>query len=98
MESRAIVLRAIQKHTDGIPESMQDLYEKDLYKEQAHDILMEIVKETGALEHPCIYKTDEATVLYTGNKPMVIDGSVIVSDGGEIMCYTGSSEELKQIK
>ncbi|BAV80855.1 hypothetical protein [Vibrio phage RYC] len=35
-----------EKCTDGVPESMEDLLEKDLYKEVSHEMLVNICKDS----------------------------------------------------
>lgn len=98
MDSKAVVLRAIQKHTDGLPENVEVMKSHDLYKEQAFDILMQIVQDTKALEGLALYDTDEGVVLRTGGKPLLIDGNVEIADGGDILMYSGTSDRLREVK
>lgn len=49
-ETIQYVKSLFEKHCDGVPESFEDFNEKDLYKEQAFDIISELVEALNVFE------------------------------------------------
>ncbi|CAM0058574.1 hypothetical protein VPHK406_0178 [Vibrio phage K406] len=49
-ETKQYIKSLFEKHCDGVPESEEDMLNKDLYSEQAFDILCELCEAVNVFQ------------------------------------------------